>query len=314
MLKKNQGTSQSIKLVGLDNYFDEMINLYESGRFPKVLLLNGKKGIGKFTLIFHFLNYIYSKKEKTSYNLSDKLINIDSKFYNSVLNNTTNEIIFIQAEEGENIKIEVIRNLKSLLSKTSLSNNKRFIIIDDVEFLNANSANALLKSLEEPSEDNYFILINNQQADLIETIKSRCIINNIYLNLDLQQKVIDYLTTNNKIDFISDNTKTLTPGLLSKYTKLINKYKVNISDNVMIKLNNLLHAYKKDKNKALIGLSIYLIDQYFYNLIKENENKIDFLMNLKLNINNKINDFIVYNLNINSVLNTIELNLKNVRE
>jgi hypothetical protein len=92
MLKKNQGTSQSIKLVGLDNYFDEMINLYESGRFPKVLLLNGKKGIGKFTLIFHFLNYLYSKKEKTSYNLSDKLINIDSKFYNSVLNNTTNEI------------------------------------------------------------------------------------------------------------------------------------------------------------------------------------------------------------------------------
>lgn len=314
MIKKDQGAFKSTTLVALDHYFDEMVTLYESGLFPKVLLLNGKKGIGKFTLVFHFLNYIYSKKEKTNYNLNNKLININSKFYNSILNNTSSEVIFIQAEEGKSIKIEDIRNLKSVLAKTTLSNNHRFTVIDDVEFLNINSANALLKSLEEPNEDNFFILINNQQTNLIETIKSRCLKNNIYLNLDQQKKVIDYLSKNHKIDFISDNTNTLTPGLLIKYTELINKYKIDITENVSTKLNKLLFAYKKDKNKALIGLSIYLIDQYFYNLIKENENKIEFLLNLKSTINNKINDFILYNLNINSVLNTIELNLKNVRE
>ena len=40
----------------MDQYFDELVSLYESDSFPRVLLLNGKKGIGKFTLTFHFLN------------------------------------------------------------------------------------------------------------------------------------------------------------------------------------------------------------------------------------------------------------------
>ena len=41
----------SNNLIGLDNYFNELVNLYNSKTFPKVLLLSGKKGSGKFTLI-----------------------------------------------------------------------------------------------------------------------------------------------------------------------------------------------------------------------------------------------------------------------
>jgi hypothetical protein len=35
------------KLLALDEQFDQLINLYENNKFPKVLLLNGKKGLGK---------------------------------------------------------------------------------------------------------------------------------------------------------------------------------------------------------------------------------------------------------------------------
>ena len=66
MLKTDQGPFHTLKLISLDKHFDEMIKLYEADFFPKVLLLSGQKGIGKFTLTFHFLNYIYSKKEKTN--------------------------------------------------------------------------------------------------------------------------------------------------------------------------------------------------------------------------------------------------------
>ena len=41
----------SIKLIGMDNYFDELIKLYNSKRMPKVLLISGQKGLGKFTLV-----------------------------------------------------------------------------------------------------------------------------------------------------------------------------------------------------------------------------------------------------------------------
>ena len=144
MLKIPQNPFQSIKLISLDQYFDELVTLYESDSLPKVLLLSGKKGLGKFTLIFHFLNYIYTKNEKTPYNVEDKVINTDSKFYNSVINKTSPDVIFLQAIEGKNIKIDDIRNLKSILSRSSLTNNPRFIIIDEVEFLNINSINALV--------------------------------------------------------------------------------------------------------------------------------------------------------------------------
>ena len=78
----NQKQFYSNRLVGLDNYFDDMVMLFEAKKFPKVLLLNGKKGIGKFTLIMHFINYVYSKSETTRYNLKDMTINTNSIFYN----------------------------------------------------------------------------------------------------------------------------------------------------------------------------------------------------------------------------------------
>jgi hypothetical protein len=90
-------------------------------------------------------------------------------------------------------------------------------------------------------------------------------------------------------------------------------FKISTTDNIFTKIKKLLYAYKKDKKKALISLSIFLIDQFFYLRIKKNENKIELLLNLKSAIVNKINDFVIYNININSVLNTIELKLKNVR-
>ena len=99
------------------------------------------------------------KKETNHYNYKEKSINTDSNFYKSVLKQTCSDVIFLKAEEGKNIKIDDIRNLKNVLSRSSLSDNVRFTVIDEVEFLNSNSANALLKTLEEPSFNNYFIVI-----------------------------------------------------------------------------------------------------------------------------------------------------------
>ena len=59
----------------------------------------------------------------------------------------------------EAVKIEDIRNLKKKILKSSLLDKDRFIIFDDIELLNINSLNALLKIIEEPSEKNYFILM-----------------------------------------------------------------------------------------------------------------------------------------------------------
>jgi DNA polymerase-3 subunit delta' len=311
-ISANLNQLYSTKLLGLDDYFNEMLKLYETKKFPKVLLLNGKKGIGKFTLVMHFINYIFSKNEKNSYDIEKKSININSPFYNLLSKNTAQDVIFIQTQENKNIKIENIRSLKATLSNSSLSNKPRFIIIDEVEFLNTNSANALLKTLESPSENNFFILINNQQADLIETISSRCLKTNIFLKQNFKNDIINYLIEEKNIENLTDLDKNLSPGLFLRFNEIYLKYKINKNDNIFIKLNILINGYKKEKEKSLINLAYFLIDHTFLNKIQNNKKEIEFLLDTKSSITKIISDFVQFNLNVNSVLNSIKIKLNNV--
>jgi DNA polymerase III delta prime subunit len=311
-MQTDPSISYSLNLISLEKYFDEMVKLHESNNFPKVFLLNGQKGIGKFTLVMHFLNYIYSMDETTKYNIKNKLVNIKSNFYNSILNQTCSNVIFLKAEEEKNIKIDDTRNLKSYLSRSSLSNKQRFIIIDDVEFLNNNSANALLKILEEPTKNNYFILINNKQAELNATISSRCLRTNIFLNTMQKKNIIEYLLEENKENTLIEYDGYLSPGLYFNYNKLLNKYKVDRTDNIKNKVYKLLYGYQKDKNKTIISLSVFLIEGYFHKAIRKDNVNIDSLINLKSSIVNKIYYYTEYNLNIKSVISFIELKFNNV--
>ena len=301
----------STKLIGMDRHLNEMIELHKLKKFPKVLMLSGKKGIGKFTLVVHFLNYIFSQKEKNPYSLKEKTINKYSVFYNQLKNEISQDILLIKAEQNKNIKIEDIRRLKSTIANSSLSNNSRFIIIDEVEFINESSVNALLKSLEEPTVNNFFILINNKQAELIKTITSRCLVTNIFLNIDEKKNVINYLFDQNNVKKLIDYDSNITPGLFIRYNEIFQKLNMCEGDNFLIKIHKLLSSYKKNKDKILINLTLHLIDKYFFNLAANSENELDFLINLKLSIIKIVNNFIYYNLNINSVLNSIELKLKN---
>jgi len=304
---------KSLQLISMDSYFNEMIHLYESKKFPKVLLLSGKKGIGKFTLIFHFLNYIFTLKDKNSYNLEEKIINTNSSFYNQFLSQTNQDVILIKAEENKNIKIEDIRNLKSTISQSPLNHKPRFIVIDEIEFFNESSVSALLKSLEEPSSNNFFILINNQQAPLIKTISSRCITNNIFLNKNDKDKITSFLLKTHNVKILLDYNFDLTPGLYLRFNDICFKLNIDKNDSILNKINKLLNGYKKNKDRVSIQFILFLIDQYFYKLAQSNEKQIDFLMKIKSNITSNINDFINYNLNVNSVLNSIEMKLKNVQ-
>ena len=301
------------KLLALDDQFDQLINLYENNKFPKVLLLNGKKGLGKFTLINHFLNYLFTKNEKEKkYNITKKEINTNSKFYSTLLNQTSQEILFLKAEENKNIKIEDVRNLKQIISNTSLIDQPRFIIIDEVEYLNGNSANALLKILEEPSLNNFFILINNQQSDLLKTISSRCLAENIFMPHNKKKDVIDYLINLNQIKNIIIEDKSLTPGTFIKFNYICEKYEITNEQSLENKLNLLLNLYKKDKDKAFISLIYYFIDIHFLKMIKDRSMKTDYLLKRKSMIFENLDNLTKYNLNISSVLNDINFKLQNV--
>ena len=120
-------------------------------------------------------------------------INNQTSFYKQYINGISPNIIYLDGFNFKNVKIENIRELKSTILKSNISQKERFIILDDVELFNISSLNALLKIIEEPSSNNYFILINNQTKPIIETIASRCLEMKILLSDQIRIKFIELL-------------------------------------------------------------------------------------------------------------------------
>ena len=77
-------SKKSPNLFGLRDNFDFLRNLYIKNRLPKVLMLSGKKGSGKSTLINHLM---YSIFDKENYKEDNNDYNFNSIFYNQLLDN-----------------------------------------------------------------------------------------------------------------------------------------------------------------------------------------------------------------------------------
>lgn len=77
---------------------------------------------------------------------------------------------------GSFIRIEQIRNLQKELIFRPFEGRYRVVVIDEGNFLNKESSNCLLKTLEEPPEQSIIILIVTDVEELLPTIVSRCLI------------------------------------------------------------------------------------------------------------------------------------------
>ena len=273
------------KLFGLDNFFFEFFNLFEKNNLPNKILLSGQKGLGKSTLAYHFINYVLSKNEEFSYDIKNFEININNRSFKTTINKSNLNLFLIDTDpEKKTIDISQIRNLISNLNKSSLNTKPRFVLIDNVEFLNTNSVNALLKIIEEPNHNVHFILINNDKK-VLPTLSSRCINFKIYLNYE------DILTISNKLldgklnETINKDLINyyLTPGNIYNLAKFgeNNKYKlIDLDLKNLLKLIIKENHYKKD----------LLIKDFVFDLVEFYFRKINF--NFSSNIYKKYSYFL----------------------
>ena len=290
------------KLYGLKKYLLELSKLFDIDRFPQVILLSGKKGQGKYTLIHHFMSYIYDKK---NYDLKTLTIKDNNKLFNGISKNYDSNIFYFNCSDRK-VKIEDIRNLREVLQKTTISNSKRFIIFDDVEYLNENCVNALLKTIEEPSSVNYFILINNQNKSILETLKSRSIEVMIFLNNKEKQQIIENITHDHGIEGIINSTNsTLTPGNYLKFNQFVIDEKIDLNDKLVINIVKLLKLSKSKKNIDYLNFAIYLINKYYLNKSKEKPD-ISYYNDKRTNIIKKIHEASSLNLNHKNLIVEIE--------
>lgn len=76
--------------------------------------------------------------------------------------------------KGKAISVDAVRGLAGFSVGTAMLGGWRVMLINPVEAMTHNAANALLKTLEEPGKETLLILVHHQQSELLATIRSRC--------------------------------------------------------------------------------------------------------------------------------------------
>ena len=309
LLPKNQK-----KLYGYHKEFNELVTLYNNKKLPNKIFFNGPKGIGKSTIAYHLINYIFSNKEEYKYDLSNLEINNLNKSCRLILNNTHPNFHLVDVlKDKKIIEISQIRQMINYSTKSTFNNNERIILIDNVENLNLNSLNSLLKIVEEPNENTLFILIFDSNKNILNTLKSRCLKFNLYLSFSQSIEITNKILNLNILDLISEDFLHYynTPGDFINLINFANSLNLNLKEFDLKKF--LIHLIDAGyyKNNTFTKNNIYkYIELYLLKLMKgsTSKNKINILYNESIK---KIADMKKYNLDQESIMIDLKTKLFN---
>ena len=306
MLQLNFNPKKTTRLFGLENEFNLLKKMISSDKFPKTLMLTGNRGVGKSTMISHLMHYYFDKK---TYNENENTFASESFFLNQFIENLFPNILYLNGSDYRNVRIDDIRKIINDLNKSPIKKDKRFIILDDIDSFNINSLNALLKIIEDPGKNNFFILINNKSNKLLNTIKSRSIEIKIMINnqdrLSISTSLLKYFNQDRIFD---ENLVSSTPGNFLKFNYIFNNNSLDINEKFLTNFSNILRIYKKEKDIFYKEMLLFFVEYNFQKLKSQRMLDNKKLIEKRLMILKNINDFFLYNLNQNTLLSNLEEN------
>ena len=169
------------------------------------------------------------------------------------------------------------------------------------------SSNALLKALEEPNKDIYFILINNNKF-ILPTIKSRCLNFNIFLTNSESTEIINNLIGENISNYFDKDFLCyyFTPGKIYDLFLFSKEIGVDLKKTNLKEFLKLIINEEHFKKQFLLNNIIYDLIELFL------RNNIHFINNdLYHDFLNKINDTKKFNLDLESLLIEFEAKILN---
>ena len=160
-----------------------LLNAYRSGRIPHAWLIGGAQGIGKATLAYRMARFVLAHRDPLapSVQRADSL-NVDpaNTAARRVAAGAHGGLLVLQRTANDKgvmrtvITVDETRETITFFGSTAAAEGWRVCIVDTVDELNPNAANALLKILEEPPRQSLFLLISHAPGRVLPTILSRC--------------------------------------------------------------------------------------------------------------------------------------------
>ena len=160
-----------------------LLSAYRSGRIPHAWLIGGAQGIGKATLAFRMARFVLANRHPLAHQVQraqNLAVDPSDPVARQVASAAHGGLLVL--ERGLNdrgvmrtvITVDETRETITFFGSTAAVEGWRVCIVDTVDELNPNAANALLKILEEPPQQSLFLLASHAPSRVLPTILSRC--------------------------------------------------------------------------------------------------------------------------------------------
>lgn len=186
-------------------------NALEMDRLHHAYLFKGLSGVGK-RLTAHSLAAVINCQQRPEGDFESPCG--ECRSCRKIAGGNHPDVVTI-APDGAYIKISQIRDLQTEANKQPHEARRRVVIIDEAHTLTTEAANALLKTLEEPTTRMQLVLVTDQAHRLLDTIISRCQTLRFapLENDDIQAILRERIDTSDAFDSIpSDHTVGLAAG------------------------------------------------------------------------------------------------------
>ena len=153
------------------------LEAFGRGRLHHAWLLTGPEGVGKATFAFRAARRLLGGKPDPDFGLLG--VSPEDPVSRQIMARSHPDLLVLErrTEDGKprkHIPVDEARKLPEFFSKSPASSPYRVAIIDSADDMNVNSANAVLKTLEEPPPHGVLFLISHAPGGLLPTIRSRC--------------------------------------------------------------------------------------------------------------------------------------------
>src|SRR5579863_6065347 len=160
-----------------------LLDAYRSGRIPHAWLIGGAQGIGKATLAYRMARFVLTHRDSLAKDVqcADTLeVDPSDPVARRIAAGAHGGLLVLQRTPNEKgvmrtvITVDETRETIAFFGSTAAVEGWRVCIVDTVDELNPNAANALLKILEEPPRQSLFLLVSHAPGRVLPTILSRC--------------------------------------------------------------------------------------------------------------------------------------------
>lgn len=274
------------------NVYTLFLNELKNNHLSHAYLIDENNNNNSFNLVLSFV------KEILSVNLNDTQREIISK---RIDDGNYPELKIIEPD-GMLIKKQQILDLQKAFSMSSIEGNKRIYIIRDCEKMRPETANSMLKFLEEPEGDIIAFLMTNNINNILPTIISRCQIIRLKNEILKEKDEIDEIV----LTFI-DKIETIGKRSIVDVNDLIfNKINSKNREQLISFFDKLIDMYY-DIMKIIISDEKNIL--YYDNLVKYRScNDVNSILN-KINIIVSCKESIKYNVNCNLLLDSLILSI-----